>query len=292
MGVISVKTRYGTGKGSADSDRINTYTLELDVRVDDVGDGPAVILADSRVPKVGDEYATGNDYDPGSFCQLVEIERDSDVETLFHVKCEYDNHKEEQNDPNPLLRPATLDWSNRREEFFFPKDTMGNWYKTPAGVPLENPPATPLSLLILTITKNVETFNPINMNEVMDGVNADAFLGFQPGYCKIEDINPSKLQHEGEYQYYIMETVIAIRRIPWHPHYEVAKGRHRKNDAGDLIPTDASGVLTDHEVYLDKDGKPVDLDHSTPWVLEFFPYPVTKFSGLAQFTGLVGFWQE
>jgi len=283
MAVIRVAPKRGTGEGLANDQWENAYTLVLNVWTNDPDDGPAVILSSPLVPKVGDEYATGNDYDPGSFCRTVTPRRDSSVDTLWEVTCEYRNIPPESVEPNPVLRPAVFDWSNRREEFFFPRDSRGNWYRTPAGVPLEKPPPTRLSLLILTITKNVTNYNALAMNAAQDAVNTAPFLGFAPGYAKVEDIVPSKLQREGNWSYYTMETVIAFRRIPWHPHYEVAKGRQYKTGEGDLLPTDAGGVYDDHEVYLDADGKQTD----TPYMLEFYPYPEMNFSLLAQFTGVL-----
>ncbi len=293
MAVTSVSEKYGSGKGSAAYPKTNEFTREFHVRVNDVDDGPAVILSDALVPKVGDEYATGNDYDPGSWCKRVDVTRDEANELLFSVVCTYNNEEPEiDRTTPPLWRPAVFDWSNRREEFTFPYDTRGNLYVTPAGVPIENPPPTPIHLLILTISKNVATFNPIAMNAYADSVNLDAFLGFGPGYAKIDDIIPSKLQHETindvYYQYYTIETVIAFRRIPWHPHRIVAKGRQYKNDDNELVPTDASGVMDGHEEYLDAQGKKTDA--ANYYLIDRYPFPECSFMGLSQFTGIGGFW--
>ncbi len=293
MAVVSIKNKYGTGDGLAEWPRKNAFTRELLVYVDDVDDGPAVVLADSLVPKVGDYYVTGNDYDPGSFCKSVKPTRDGVNEKLFHVTCEYDNEEPDIDSTTaPLLRPATFDWSNRREEFFFPTDQRGHHYVTPAGVPLENPPATPLHLLTLTITKNVASYNPLAMNAYADAVNLTAFLGFAAGYAKIEDIVPSSLQHETingtHYQYYQMETVVAFRRIPWHPHYIVAKGRHYKNSSGDLVPSNADGVLTDHEEFLDAAGEKTTAGGA--YLIPRYPFPEKNFNGISQFTGITPGW--
>lgn len=293
MAVVSVKPKYGSGQGKAEWERKNAFTLELLVWVDDVNDGPAVVLQSASVPKVGDVYSTGNDYDPGSFCKSVVPVRDTTVEKLFHVICEYDNEEPDVDTTTPpLLRPATFDWSNRREEFFFPVDTRGNHYVTPAGVPLENPPATPIHLLVLTITKNVASYNPVVMNGYADAVNLTTFLGFAAGYAKIEDISPSKLQHETingvHYQFYTMETVVAFRRIAWHPHYIVAKGRQYKNGSGDLVPSSADGVLTDHEEFLDAAGEKTTA--AGAYLIPRYPFPELNFAGIAQFTGITPGW--
>lgn len=293
MAVVKVRPKYGTGGGSIDAAGKVAFTVDLLAWVDDVDDGPAHVLVSPLVPKIGDEYATGNDYVPGCFCKSVAPERDGAVEKLFHVKCEYDNDQPDI-DPTtpPLLRPAVFDWSNRREEFYFPRDTRGNLYATPAGVPLENPPATPVHLLILTITKNVVGYNPIVMNAYADAVNLTAFLGFAAGYAKIEDIKPSTLKHETindvHYQYYTMETVVAFRRIPWHPLQIIAKGRHFKNDDGDLVPSNADGVMTDHEEYLDAAGKKTDA--AGAYMIERYPFPELNYAGIAQFTGITPGW--
>jgi len=293
MAVTKVTTKFGTGSGEIDEAGRVKFTVELLAWVSDVGEGPANVLISPLIPRIGDQYASWSDYVPGCFCKRISPVRDAVNEHLFHVTCEYDNEQPEI-DPTtpPLLRPATYDWSNRREEFIFPTDTRGNPYVTPAGVPLENPPATPVHLLVLTITKNVASYSPIVMNAYADAVNITPFLGFGAGYAKIEDIQPSKLQHETInsvlYQYYTMETVVAFRRIPWHPHLIIAKGRHHKNDDGDLVPSNADGVMTDHEEFLDADGEQTDA--AGAYMIPTYPYPELNFSGIAQFTGIVPGW--
>lgn len=296
MGVVKVRDKYGSGKGSLDvNQRRVALSRELLVWVDDIDIGPAMVLESASVPKVGDVYASDDDYDPGSWCKSVEATRDDTNEQLFHVVCEYDNEEPEKRETNPLLRPAVLRWSNRREEFYFPTDTRGNPYVTPAGVPIENPPPTPVHLLVLSIKRNLATYNPIAMNAYADAVNLDPFLGFPPGYAKIEDIMPSELKNEtanhgtSHWRYYEIETVIAFRRIPWHPQRIIAKGRQKKNDNGDLVPTDSDGVMDDHEVYLDANGK--ETDAANYHIIERYPFPELSFAGLTQFTGIIGHWE-
>ena len=273
-------------------DRV-AYRRRLLVWVDDEDDGPALIAAHASMPKAGQIYATGNDYDAGAFCSGLEIERDAVNELLFHATVDYDNNEPDfDGSIPPLLRPAKYVWGNRREEFVFPTDTRGNPWVTPAGVPIENPPPTPVSLLVLKITKNVAAYNPVTMNGYADAVNLDTWLGFAAGYAKIDDITPSELQHEtingNHYPYYTIETTVAFRRIPWHPHRQVAKGRSYKNDDGDLVPADASGVFTDDEVFLDADGKKTDAGGL--YLIERYPFPEQTFAALSQFTGIVTTW--
>lgn len=293
MAVVAMKEEYGTGSGSGKFPRSIAYRRKLLAWVDDLDDGPTVVSNYASLPKIGQIYATGNDYDAGAFLKGIEIERDDVNELLFHVTLDYDNEEPEFDGTiPPLLRPAKYVWGNRREEFVFPTDTRGNPYVTPAGVPIENPPVTPVNLLVLKITKNVSGYNPVVMNAYADSVNLTPFLGFPAGYAKVEEIAPSELQHETindvHYPFFTVETTVAFRRIPWHPHRMVAKGRSYKNSAGDLVPADAGGVFTDEEVFLDQAGEKTDA--ANLYLIERYPFPETNFNGIAQFTGITAGW--
>lgn len=283
MAVVKVRQTKGTSSGSADENRVNAYTLEITAWVDNPADEPEAVLVSPLVPKVGSRRAA----DPAAMCTKVSAERDPDVDTLYRVTCDYESRPGQWTE-NPLNQPARYKWSRRREEFFFPRDRRGNYYRNTAGDPYENPPPTPLNLLVCTISSNVATYNPLILAEYGDAVNLDPFLGFSPGYAKIEDIQPSDLQMvEDKYAYYTLEIVVVFRPpgLPWHPHYEIAKGRRYKTSTGELVLPDADGVFHDGEVYLTETGERLDFGN-TPYLQEFYPNPEKNFATLAFLAGL------
>jgi hypothetical protein len=269
------------------------YTKTWECDVDDPLDEADVILSANDCPKVGDNLVTTAAIYPYSWAKRVTADRSPTVDTHWTVRIRYDNQKPHDADlePNPILKPARIWWSFRKEEIILPYDRAGKWFKNAAGDFLASPPSIPVTLSILNVSKNVASYSPVALAAVHDAVNTDGFLGFLPGYCKVASVEPGEPQQWNQWQFSELVTQIECSPIPFHPHYELNRGPRylMTNTFTGLdfpVVSNTDGVYSDAQTLLDADGHQLAAG-ATPTVEEFTRFPLIPFFSLAHLVGLV-----
>ncbi len=211
----------GDGGGSNEvADTKAQYVKTWQCRTDDPLDEADVVLADNNCPKVGDNLVTNAAIYPFSWAKNVSADRNTRLHTLWKVRATYDNQKPHDADleENPILKPARIWWSYRKEEITLPYDRANKWFKNSAGDFLANPPSIPVTLSVLNVSKNVANYSPPALAAAHDAVNTDGFLGFLPGYCKVASIEPGEPQQWNQWTFATLVTQIECSPIVFHPH--------------------------------------------------------------------------
>lgn len=283
----------GDGGGSNEAtDTKAQYVKVWQCRTDDPLDEADVVLAHNDCPKVGDNLVTSAGIYTGSWAKQVHADRDPRLHTLWKVRVTYDNQKphDSELEPNPVLKPARIWWSYRKEEIILPYDRAEKWFKNAAGDFLADPPPIPITLSILNVSKNVATYNPVALNAAHDAVNTNLFLGFAPGYCKVASIEPGEPQQWEEWTFSTLVTQIECSPIPFHPHIELNQGpRYKMSDGFGgtyLIQNHTEGVYSERQALLTATGEKLP-EGGTPTTLEFTRYPQLHYGTLAHLVGLV-----
>ncbi len=185
-----------------------TYTNQLKIETSSRYVGPIQIIQ-SLALKFGDHYAwplseyngrialpaIAIEEDTGSFIQNIQLEPDGDdgrqwIMTLEYGPYDYQHEKgdDQGGTADPLTQKPEVSWGTAKFEESRPEDSDGQPYLNTVGDPLEDPPAHEESRPVLTITRNEPQYNEVWVNQFVDHVNSDPFLGWAMDTVKCKDI--------------------------------------------------------------------------------------------------------
>ena len=114
MAILSIEEQWDQMTVSESSDQGYTGTRHFIVVTDETNISPALILQDTRLPALGTPY-------PGSMTLYLTERvptRIDDSREVWEVTCSYSSNlthdqRERVNQPNPLLRKATIEWLSK-----------------------------------------------------------------------------------------------------------------------------------------------------------------------------------
>jgi hypothetical protein len=223
----------------------------------------------SGVPQIGDIYL----YDFQAQCSRKNATYvDGNV---WEVEVEFStpdpgNGGPDQQDPNPLNRPAEIDWGDNRITVVSEKDHNGDAYVNSAGDPFQNPPQTELFLPTLTHTRNEATFSAADQWFYLGTVNLDNFMGVGEGYARCVGYRGRRQYLAGFGYYWQVTRVFEFNENQWSPMKILDKGYRYLLDGSKKLAS-TNGVFHDKEILLDGSGGKL-ADDVDPVFLEFQPF--------------------
>lgn len=279
MTATKIGDRVGTGSGRVTEDNVREYRRVILVQTNDKYDHVVTVRLASGVPRYGDPFVYGNDYDYGSLCRRIETNQKSKF--LWEVICHYSAKAFDPDDQvdNPLLRPSKWRWVTIRGETIGDEDEEGNAWTNSTGDPLDDPPPLNRNILRLTVRRNEASYDPLLIYDYTDAVNNDTFLGFSKGYAKAT-IEPSEPQHENGTLFYEMLYTFLFHPKKWDPYKILDAGHRYKNDDDEWVQANDGGIYHDRKVLLDGTGHRLDEDDDAVY-LDRHPWKLRPYSILA-----------
>lgn len=202
-----------------------------------------------------------------------------------------------QSGDNPLSQFPVIEFDFAVSDEAIDTDINGQPIQTDCKERFDPPLTAEISDLVITVTRNQQTFDPLLAATYHGAVNSDSFQGFQPGVCRITGIRASSVEFEG-FVYFTASTTVQVRRVPanvspsrawWkrvvHQGYRVKNGltgliehaRERDEDNNAISDTRVSTPV------MLKPGGEQELDETKTHWKEFQVYPSLPFSGLGIF---------
>jgi hypothetical protein len=180
----------------------------------------------------------------------------------FQVTIGYEALTSDPNDPsqNPLAQPAVRSFTSVTQEVEIDEDINGNPIETVNGEPLVGV-TRPFTDLVMTVSKNLPSFNPASISTFMNKVNSQPWGGFPAGTVRIMDIQAQN-QFGEDFEFWSVTISFQVRR----GYGSVTDARawwHRCAHQGYIVD-DGSGdlihALTDDGLTV---AQPVMIDQST-----------------------------
>lgn len=256
-GVIRVGEVLGGREHDCDT-VTRTYRRVFQVLTDDPNVGAIAVRTAAGVPVITDVYDTGLESDPGAQVVKVSARQSGEDPRKWLVTVEYDSNTFGVGvDQNPLNRPATLSWSTATKSEAMIFDFNDKPVLNSANDPFDPPPERERAYGVLTIAKNVLTFDPNTIPDYAKTVNQSAFQGFPAGECLMDDIS-SQMSEENAVTFEAVVYKIAVRRGGWNL---------RVLDAGfqQYVGTGLPGVLLPKTLIRDSQ---TQEPYSTPQLLD------------------------
>lgn len=115
---------------------------------------------------------------------------------------------------DPISLPPDIRWTKVGSTEPIDVDGNGLPILNSADQPFDPPPTDNLDDLLRRYTVNWENFNHLQVAPFLGAVNADTFIGFPPGTCKIIDFSATRLR-TGAAFYFEVLNVIQVRLKGW-----------------------------------------------------------------------------
>jgi hypothetical protein len=130
----------------------------------------------------------------------------------FSATISYEAQINDPNDPsqNPLLRPAVIRFSAVTQEVEIDEDINGDPIETVNGEPIVGV-TRPFTDLVVTVQRNLPTFNPLSISTYMNKINSATWYGLPAGTVRITDIQAGNVFSE-DFEYWDVSISFQIRR--------------------------------------------------------------------------------
>lgn len=221
------------GRGaSVNQEAIHEYTVTYKVYTDDRSDGGSVVESAFGIPKIGDMYTAGNDFDPYAVCISKSV-RQGDSPWDWEVDVTYSNAPINivgvPGNPvvdNPLYAAAEITYGFQNRTRLIP-----GRYNNPDSAPsdhlmelgifapnyeLFNPqPEMEISEPVVTIKRNVATIDGPTLMGLANCVNSDYWWGAEPRQLKLSAPQASRKYHSVPGFYWEVSYAIAFRWETW-----------------------------------------------------------------------------
>jgi len=274
----------------------NRYTKLFKVVVDDPVTGPDDALRAAALPQRADPH-------PIDGSTVVARTRLITTESRlqFIVAVEYElvslSEEDEEQQENPLLRNATVDWTDETVQEIITKDIDGNPIENSAGDPFDPSLQGERTLPVLTIIRNEATYNPNTAARFRDGVNdGNITIGGmtvpEEARCKLSKFNGSR-KFENDVIFFSVIYILLFKVDPDQDpvgfNREVLDhGLHALDDDGKKfhITNEKDGTFISSPVKLNGQGGIFDPDEMGPVYGEFLVDKRRNFAQLQLPTGL------
>lgn len=241
----------GTGRTGLQSNTLErSYVRIFMVEMTSINDNSKTVLAEPTLPQLYAAYQPpGGEADMGSWCYERRAENQPNT-TIWKVTLNYSNRLDRP-DLNqfvpPLDRPAEVSWDSTTISIPIQYDVFGNLIENSAGDPFDPPVSIEESRIILRMTKNLSTFDPLFYlnyhNKVNDRVwTVNDGLGlwtFKARQVKCKKFSAYKAFEDGGY-FAKVTGEFEIRRT--------RRVRNEDGGLGDTLPLKAQIVVPDGEV--------------------------------------------
>lgn len=308
MAVVSVKELHQKRRSSIRDGKVSHTRVWL-VITDDIRDGTAAALTANAnfvdmVPVYGAPLYDDNPFGP----RVTSLEAQPIQESGLHfeVQAEYTipDPSDDQNDTNPLDRPAEIQWSpsETTEPYFVDESDPPRPVVNAAGEPFEQFLEREAGELTITITRNEETFNAAVADTFSHTVNAAAVTidgtEFAPGTLKLSPIQAQKVSEKWHYLgldrpivYYKVTYNLKARHQGWtHDVLNVGFNERvqvQETENGQPVTryklrplVDATGLPVRKPQPLTAEGRAKASPTDPPDVLAFYPYRLKDWTPL------------
>jgi hypothetical protein len=249
-----------------------TYQVIYDTQPTDIQDA----LTATGIPTLGALYTSGSTITAKQIGPAQEVDGNPAV---IIVPVEFNDEFDfQEQDENPLIRPADINWGSVYYERAFEVDANGDAVLNSAGDPFDPPPTQPVVRLQCTIERNVATHNPTTafayINTVNNGNVTIAGVSVTAGQALMVDFSATSQREAG--------TVYARQRfvIEFAPSFvrEILDAGYYQLTGGDKLPIlDDNGDPFTEPQLLDGSGEVT----TTPTFLAFDAHTATNFGTLA-----------
>lgn len=191
----------------------------------------------------------------GHYCRSVKVRQASGAPRQWTIDAEYSSAptKDGENEENPLLRPAKIQWRTNQYRQAIDKDITGKAILNSAGDYFDPPVEVDRSRWTASVSKNVATV-PGYLLDYADAINNNSFfisgLSVEQYTAKVQDISISELKIEGDVLYYEFSYSLEFRREKWQPFEVLDQGMRHK-----VLLTEGGQTVSHLEHILDA-GKP------------------------------------
>ena len=191
----------------------------------------------------------------GHYCRSVKVRQASGAPRHWTIDAEYSSAptKDGENEENPLLRPAKIQWRTNQYRQAIEKDITGKAILNSAGDYFDPPIEVDRSRWTASVSKNVATV-PGYLLDYADAINNNSFsisgLSVEQYTAKVQDISISELKIEGDVLYYEFSYSLEFRREKWQPFEVLDQGYRNK-----VLLTEGGQTVSHLEHIMDA-GKP------------------------------------
>ena len=273
-------------------------TREFVVQVSSDNDTTETVKKYKSIPEIGDTLL-------GKVCQDVEVWRDKDCATVYHVRAVYRTPLGKEPDPRDKLtqekieqkvnEPPRIRSGGMAIEMVANKDIYGNYILNSAGEPFTDRPTYEVGTLFVEVTR----YEPDNKGQIqaaryLKHLNGSNFWGCTRGQVKLDDLSAERqaLQTERGWWYYWQVTyMFHFRRDGWQKHL-VDTGMNQwvdvvvsptytaKDDKLAPILNQVTNQPVTSAVRLDGKGHALVNKNDPSVILDFEVYPYAHFTWL------------
>jgi hypothetical protein len=172
----------------------------------DVGYTPVDALAAFGLPLMNDPHPST----PSLRVRNRDINQTGPM--YFEATISYEAQVNDPTDPaqSPLSRPPVINFSSVTQEVEIDKDIDDKPIQTINGEPIHGVTA-PFTDLVITVQRNLPSFNPSSISTYTNKVNSSAWLGLPAGTVRIMDISASSVFSE-DFAYWDVSISFQVRR--------------------------------------------------------------------------------
>lgn len=219
MAIISineVKTR-----SSSITTEGTQYTRSFKVITDDQNDGPKEVRQSLGL-SVGGGYSNGagTETDLSSIIDNISCRCVSEDGKHWEVNVSYSPWEDEENTNetnDPLLDDTQYSWGFIQHEKNVDVDADGEAILNSAGQPFSEPQVIDDSRLVLTVTRNESSYNPVTAAAYKDAVNSDSFFGMEPAQAKCANIGGTRQVDASKGIYWEVTYEFHFNADKWNP---------------------------------------------------------------------------
>ena len=172
----------------------------------DVGYTPVDALAAFGLPLMNDPHPST----PSLRVRNRDVNQSGPM--YFEATISYEAQVNDPNDPaqSPLSRPPVISFSSVTQEVEIDKDINDAPIQTINGEPIHGVTA-PFTDLVITVQRNLPSFNPATISEYTNKVNSSAWYGLPAGTVRIMDIAATSVFSE-DFAYWDVSISFQVRR--------------------------------------------------------------------------------
>lgn len=207
--VVKMWSRDGAQHTLSSDGKKRTVSIKEAYQVITTADATqAEVLSATGLPRVGSYYAGF----PYLACLSHSPSRVSPVFWIVEVSFQGEAGLQDATD-SPLNKPPEISWSDAESDEATDEDYDGNPIVTVNGEPIEGV-TLKLADPVVTIRRNLLTFNPFAMALYRHSVNSDSFLGFPPGTARLTKLQAKQVAatKENPRGYWDVTGTIQFRR--------------------------------------------------------------------------------
>lgn len=262
MAVLYVEELFDGRAGSGDFKRQRNYTRRFEVRTSDPFDGPLVVASSPFLPGLGQPYITLREGDAGALVKSVDPEQHADDPTLWIVTVKYDTQFDTKDGQapkdrpeDPLSRPPVWKFGFQKSTRPVTVDKDGKPIINSASFPFDPPVEEEVSLLTISVTKNVAFWWADQAMALVKSVNKKKWYTLPERTVKF-DGQEAESKFENNLQFWSVTSNLIVNPETWDV---------KVLDAGyfELVLNTTTGIKEPRKI-LDKLGR----EPTAPWPLK------------------------